>query len=135
MGILNRLFGRRQAAPASPRARGLDVGGGRRPGAMPETEPEREQRGRSEAADFLSGEFLFLTTPSGQVVGGQYFADTQTLQVEYSSGEGWAYDPVSPAQAEEFVTATHKMEWIWSNIRVRGPGNKHSHQVNARRVR
>lgn len=56
------------------------------------------------------------------------------VKIEYKSGDTWGYDPIPIALAKGLYFTGSKGTWLWDYIRVRGKGNAHRHQVNARTI-
>lgn len=79
------------------------------------------------------GELIFVS--SSHITAAQYFPADEKLMIEYDGGAAWLYSPVSRIMAEGFAESGSKGTWVYDNIRVRGKGNVHAHQVNAVQLR
>ncbi len=82
--------------------------------------------------DFLNGTMVQVL--SSNVDKAQYDSEKETLFIWYLDGALWAYDPYTIQEAAGFIRAPSKGGWCWDYIRVKGVGNEHKHQRNARRV-
>lgn len=77
-----------------------------------------------EAADFLDGGSpLFVNSSNVRLV--QYFAESSQMLVEYGNGHSYLYEDVTYDEAQAFVTAPSKGEWVWDVLRVRGSKTAH----------
>lgn len=64
-----------------------------------------------------------------------YSLADKKLVIRYDGGVTWAYDPISEAQAIAYARADSKGTWMWSNVFIRGKGNKGKHRCNAHKVK
>lgn len=79
---------------------------------------------------FLHQKYV-LQVISSNVDLAKYDWEEQILYIRYTNGDRWRYKQVSQLEAERFVLAGSKGDWLWSNVRVRGKGNKHLHKKPA----
>lgn len=98
---------------------------------IPEAHPVSLEEGFLEA-----GEWIFAVK-SHHVNAMKWDKETDTLTVQYQRGDTWEYDPVSLVLAQKFVTdllTGSPGTDVWDYLRVRGAGNEHEHQLNAKMI-
>lgn len=83
------------------------------------------------------GRWLFAAK-SAHVAACRYDREAQTLFVSYSTtGDVWAYDPVSPILAEKFaedLLGGSPGTDVWDHLRQRGTQRSHRPGLNARKL-
>ncbi len=147
MAFFDKLFGRRKATGAKKAAanpKPMQKRMGHRGIAAGDVRPGKQDLSAENVAKWkvLGGddveEFVHLSQPlfvhSTCVTMAQYFADSQTMLIEYlpsrQTGEGagaYKYGNVSEEWAYEFAQAQSKGAWVWDRLRIRG--SKFGHRV------
>src|SRR5688572_14585474 len=76
----------------------------------------------------------WMACQSSNVDLAKYEWEEGRLWIQYKDGVVWSY-AIPFNLAASFYRAGSKGIWTWDHLRVRGPGNAHRHQVDARMER
>lgn len=79
---------------------------------------------------FLHHKFTMYVI-SSNVSAARYDWEEMILYVAYVNGDQWRYKSINSHEAMDFVLTGSKGDWVWSNVRVRGKGNRHLHRKPA----
>lgn len=71
---------------------------------------------------------------SSNVAAIAYDTEKDMVKIRYKDGSEWGYWPIPLALANGLYRTGSKGIWVWDYLKVRGKGNNHAHQVNARRL-
>ena len=88
------------------------------------TTPDASPVGPEDSNRFLHFNQV-ISVNSSNVASAQYDRSRQELTLEYENGSAYVYREVSEAEAQSFLTAPSKGEWVWDNLRVRGSKTAH----------